>query len=83
MRGNGLVFEDDVVAAEGPAVVAGVEMVAERQNAPGQWVVNAGVLPFVSEWREWDGEGFGFVIRTYTLMWFDTGTRWSVSRAHQ
>lgn len=33
--GRALVFEDDVVAAEGPAVVAGVEMVTQGQNAPG------------------------------------------------
>ena len=33
-RGGGLVFEDDVVAAEGPAVIAGVEMVAEGQDTP-------------------------------------------------
>lgn len=32
--GHGFVFEDDVVAAEGPAVIAGVEMVAEGQDTP-------------------------------------------------
>ena len=31
---SALVFEDDVVAAEGPAVIAGIEMVAEGENAP-------------------------------------------------
>lgn len=38
--GHGFIFEDDVVAAEGPAVVAGVEMVAEGQDSPGERVVN-------------------------------------------
>ena len=32
--GCALVFEDNVVAAEGPAVVARVEVVAEWQNPP-------------------------------------------------
>ena len=32
---SALVFEDNVVAAEGPAVVAGIEMVAEWENTPG------------------------------------------------
>ncbi len=34
-EGSALVFEDDVVAAEGPAVVAGVEVVAKGEDAPG------------------------------------------------
>ena len=38
VRGRGkdsaLVFEDDVIAAEGPAVIAGIEIVAEGENAP-------------------------------------------------
>lgn len=34
-EGSALVFEDYVVAAEGPAVVAGVEVVAEGEDAPG------------------------------------------------
>lgn len=38
-----LVFEDDVVAAEGPAVVAGVEMVAEGKDAPCEGVIHARV----------------------------------------
>lgn len=43
MGASALIFEDDVVAAEGPAVVAGVEMVAEGQDSPGERVVNADV----------------------------------------
>lgn len=34
------VFEHNVVTAEGPAVVAGIEVIAEGQDAPGQGVVN-------------------------------------------
>ena len=29
-----LVFEDDVIAAEGPAVIAGIEVVTKGENAP-------------------------------------------------
>lgn len=39
-KGGALVFEDDVVAAEGPAVVTGVEMVSKREHAPCQRVIN-------------------------------------------
>ena len=39
--GGALVFEDDVIAAEGPAVVAGVEMVAEGEDAPCEGVIHA------------------------------------------
>ena len=44
-KDGALVFEDDVIAAEGPAVIAGIEMVAEGEDAPCQRIVNAG------EWR--------------------------------
>ena len=37
---SALIFEDNVVAAEGPAVVAGVEVVAYWEYAPCQRVVN-------------------------------------------
>ena len=32
--GECFVFEDDVVAAEGPAVVVGLEVVGKREDAP-------------------------------------------------
>ena len=33
-KDSALVFEDDVIAAEGPAVITRIEMVAEGENAP-------------------------------------------------
>lgn len=46
VRGRGkcgaLVFEDDIIAAEGPAVVADVEMISKREHAPCQRVINTG-----------------------------------------
>ena len=38
---SALVFEDNVVAAEGPAVIAGSEMVMHGENAPYQRIINA------------------------------------------
>ena len=37
-----LVFEDDVVASETPAVVRGVEVVAVGEEAPDERVIDAG-----------------------------------------
>lgn len=33
--------EADVVACEGPAVVAGVEVVAQGQDAPDEWIIHS------------------------------------------
>ena len=45
-RDSALVFKDNVVAAERPAVIIRVEVVAERENTPGERVVNPGSKHF-------------------------------------
>ena len=41
VRDEPALVEADVVAREGPAVVARVEMVAQGQNAPDEWVIHS------------------------------------------